>query len=154
MTRDETRREPLGDISEKIERRREDRSDDLFEQAFEEMGVDSRETETVWERLADDPADASDDASAASPSSDSDRDVRVVDKRAFCQSCRFFSAPPEMSCAHEGTTILELVDTSRVRVANCPIVAETERLSGPTADDGRGKADDSAVGSVVRDATE
>jgi hypothetical protein len=52
----------------------------------------------------------------------------VVPKRSFCERCEFFAAPPEVSCSHPGTTIVELVDIGRLRVTNCPVVAHRREL--------------------------
>lgn len=53
---------------------------------------------------------------------------RVVEKSTYCHSCRFFSAPPDVRCTHEGTEIVEAVDVDHFRVRDCPVVAENEEL--------------------------
>lgn len=60
---------------------------------------------------------------------------RVVDKRAYCQQCPHFSAPPDVACGHEGTAIVEAVGFDEFRVRNCPMV---------TADDDAGLGADPA----------
>ena len=133
---DGDRREPLGDLSEKIERRRQRRDDDKFADAFEDVSAESVDTDAVWEELSREDAEptaepAFDDASDGSAYDGDlgDRDVRVIDKRSFCQGCRYFAEPPEVACSHEGTDILELVDVAHFRVADCPMVAEAEALT-------------------------
>lgn len=58
--------------------------------------------------------------------------IDVVPKRAYCETCRYFSAPPGVACTHEGTDILAFVDRRHVRVKHCPIVA---RRRGADPDD-------------------
>jgi len=50
----------------------------------------------------------------------------VVRKRAYCEQCEYFSEPPEVSCTYPDGEIVELVDTERFKVRNCPIVARRE----------------------------
>ncbi|CCQ34210.1 hypothetical protein HLRTI_000658 [Halorhabdus tiamatea SARL4B] len=52
-----------------------------------------------------------------------------VNKHSYCENCEYFSEPPDVECAHEGTDIVEFVDFETVRVADCPIVAEREELA-------------------------
>ncbi|WP_210408934.1 hypothetical protein [Halorhabdus rudnickae] len=52
-----------------------------------------------------------------------------VSKHTYCERCEYFSDPPEIACAHEGTDIIEFVDFETVRVADCPVVAEREQLA-------------------------
>jgi hypothetical protein len=54
--------------------------------------------------------------------------VSEVSKHRFCEQCPHFSGPPEISCSHEGTEILEFLDYETVRLADCPVVAEREAL--------------------------
>jgi len=49
----------------------------------------------------------------------------LVDKRAYCQECPFFSEPPTVSCGHAGTEIVEVIKDGRFRVRNCPVVTDT-----------------------------
>ena len=46
----------------------------------------------------------------------------VVPKTRYCQSCPHFGDPPALSCTHEGTDIVAVVDGERFRVRNCPMV--------------------------------
>ena len=132
------RREPLGDLTEEIERRRS-RDDDSFEDAFEEVSTGSVDADAVWEELSRDDVEPTAEPAfepAESGLDSGDRDVRVIDKRSFCQGCRYFSEPPTVACSHEGTTILELVDIGHFRVADCPMVAEAEQLTDELGSDG------------------
>ena len=57
---------------------------------------------------------------------DSDGETEaLIDKRAYCQQCPYFSAPPEIGCRHAGTEIVEVLTDGRFRVTNCPVVTET-----------------------------
>lgn len=51
-----------------------------------------------------------------------------VSKHSFCEQCEYFSEPPGVACAHEGTEILEFLDMETVRVVDCPVVEEREQL--------------------------
>ena len=46
----------------------------------------------------------------------------IVPKSDYCQSCPYLDSPPELACTHEGTEIVEVVDTEQFRVRNCPMV--------------------------------
>ena len=91
------------------------------ERAFERMDVTELDPDEVWERLADAER-------RGSVSELDDRRYAEVSKHSFCEQCEFFSPPPGVSCDHEGTEILEFVDMESVRVVDCPVVAERERL--------------------------
>lgn len=52
-----------------------------------------------------------------------------VSKHSYCERCEYFSKPPDVACSHDGTDIIEFVDSETVRVADCPIVAEREQLA-------------------------
>ena len=56
------------------------------------------------------------------------RAIREIDKRSYCHQCEFFAEPPEFRCTNEGTEILELTRLDTVRVANCPVILEDERI--------------------------
>jgi len=58
-----------------------------------------------------------------------ERRFAEVNKHSYCENCEYFSEPPDIECAHEGTDIVEFVDYETVRVADCPIVAEREELA-------------------------
>lgn len=57
-----------------------------------------------------------------------------VSKHSYCERCEYFSSPPDVSCSHEGTDIIEFVDSETVRLADCPVVAEREALANLDAD--------------------
>lgn len=139
---DGERREPLGDLTEEIEERRKRREGaDDFADAFEDVSVESVDTDSVWEELSREDAEPTAEPVVESESGDEtdadlgDRDVRVIDKRSFCQGCRYFSDPPSVACSHEGTEIIELVDADHFRVADCPMVVEAEQLTDELAGD-------------------
>lgn len=90
-----------------------------LESVFEDRGVEEMDPDAVWDRLRSSPE----------PGADSDEPAYAdVPKHRYCEQCRFFSAPPDISCSHEGTEILEFLDTETVRVVDCPVVAEREAL--------------------------
>ena len=109
------------------------------ENAFKRMDVAGAADEDVWESLDADLSDP--DPGAFDPDSgarttdsgfeetesfdgDADGPEHVVDKRAYCQQCPHFSAPPDATCTHEGTTIVEVVNADEFRVRNCPMISE------------------------------
>ena len=97
--------------------------------AFQQVDVDSVDPDTVWDRFtehaeADDPHEAL--GGEAVP--EDAPDTVTVPKGRFCQTCPHFTAPPDIGCTHEGTDIVRFVDSDRVRVSNCPVVAERREL--------------------------
>jgi hypothetical protein len=106
-----------------------------LDDAFEQMDVGGPAVEDVWESLdADVEADAFDpdafdpDAGvggATSAPSGSGTE-HVVSKRTYCQQCPHFTRPPEATCTHEGTTIVEAVGFDEFRVRNCPMISEED----------------------------
>lgn len=108
--------------------------DELFERAFEDASAESVDIEEVWERLE---GGSTPSVSQTAVSEEMD----VVSKRAYCESCKYMRPPPQVSCSHEGTDIVEYVDADHVLLRNCPIVAqrnrvESEESSGPEPLDG------------------
>lgn len=100
------------------------RKGDPFEgadSAFEEMDVESLDPDQVWEGL--ESAEARGSVGDAS-----ERTYAEVSKHSFCEQCEYFSEPPNVSCAHEGTEIVEFLDMETVRVVDCPIVADRREL--------------------------
>lgn len=99
---------------------------------FDRMEVDAIDEETMWESLEADEATTA-DRPAIGVGADAERVERddpgarrpdhVVEKGAYCHRCRFLSDPPEIRCTHEGTEIVEVVDSERFRVRGCPMVA-------------------------------
>lgn len=97
-----------------------------LDEAFERMDVGDLSDEDVWKLLDEDASDGPAGRGAAgfdsaSPFGDASVD-RVVSKKTYCQQCPHFSKPPEATCNHEGTTILEAVGFDEFRVRNCPMV--------------------------------
>nr|WP_159763202.1 hypothetical protein [Halovenus carboxidivorans] len=101
---------------------------DSFRDAFDEMDVDKLDPDVVWQELA----------SAESRGSVGDAQSRTyaeVSKHSYCEQCPHFSPPPDVTCTHEGTEIVEFLDMETVRVVDCPVVTERENLED---DDGFG----------------
>ncbi|MFT4947216.1 MAG: hypothetical protein ACI8TL_001456 [Natronomonas sp.] len=110
--------------------RREGDPFESFEDAFDEMDVDRLDPDVVWQELA----------SAESRGSVGDvkeRTYAEVSKHSYCEQCEHFSPPPDVSCGHEGTEIVEFLDMETVRIVDCPIVTEREELED---DDGFGQS--------------
>ena len=115
------RREPLSDLATEVdERRRRSSGDDS--DVFEAVEVGEVDGEELWARLADADGRTVGVGAPAAESTD-DRDVRTVPKTT-CHGCPHFAAPPDVACTHEGTEILELVETDRFRVADCPVAVD------------------------------
>jgi hypothetical protein len=130
---------------------------------FEEMNVAEVDPDRVWESVLDedddplrdasdpgatgdaDPGpgsgDASDDADNPDDGDDAD-DGHLVRKRAYCESCEYFTAPPEVACTYDGGEIVEVVDSDRFRVRNCPVVAGRIDTDGVALSDGDVSVDD------------
>lgn len=88
--------------------------------AWEEIaGMDDEEE--VEEELFEQYAEESPTQEMAA---DVEGEEAVIPKSRYCQRCKHFSAPPEVSCGHPGTEIEEMVDAERFQVRNCPIVRE------------------------------
>ncbi len=107
--------DPFADLTEGFE-------DDPFEGGdWDASGTD----ESVWESLSAEHEIEIEEESG--------RRVSEVNKHSFCEQCKHFTEPPEIGCTHPGTEIMEFTDIETVRVADCPVVEERERLeSGST----------------------
>jgi len=114
--------DPFGEMAEDDPFREMDGSDsDPFggaESAFEAVDVDALDEEELWEAIE------SDDTTATAQH----KRYSEVSKHRFCEQCEFFAEPPASHCTHEEASILEYLDMERVRVVNCPIVAEQRRI--------------------------
>jgi hypothetical protein len=124
------------------------------DELFEEMDVSNVDTDALWESVLDgsdaEPVDfdaddtgGADDAAQRDGRADADREwgatfepeadeqqETVVSKDSHCESCYFFSAPPEVACTYEGSEIVEIVDSERFEVRNCPVVASVVDTDG------------------------
>jgi hypothetical protein len=102
--------------------------------------------EAVWEQI-----DGDADEAATVPDLDEDlgesadgaveTGETVVKKRSYCERCEHFSQPPEVSCGYPNSEIVELVDTGRFRVRNCPIVERRQSRDISSIADGGGATD-------------
>ncbi len=114
---------PLGELASTVSTRanRTDKTDAELEELFEQQETASVDPDAVWEQLeADDTSEADETPVQTEP--------RVVEKATYCESCPYFSAPPDMYCTHDGTEIRRLVDFDHVEVVNCPIVKQNDEL--------------------------
>lgn len=110
----------------------EDTGDGL-DDPFTEMEVEEIDEEDVWEEITGEESAAETETmekaafaeeSAAGAAAVAEEDETIVEKSSYCQQCEFFSEPPEVACTNPGTEIVELIDTERFRVRNCPIVRQ------------------------------
>ncbi|QZP38861.1 hypothetical protein [Halobaculum magnesiiphilum] len=160
---------PLGDLARRVGENRSRDAAPGERDPFEEVDVGDIDTEALWESLdADDAASSDPDglgaydppegaAERVDESATRDRDTRpehVLDKREYCQRCPYLSAPPEVTCGHDDTDIVEVVDGDRFRVRGCPMVtgegrpdfaavaaADADSAGGGTADAGASTGD-------------
>lgn len=128
--------DPLGDLADRVRARREGvdaglepeapADDDAFglDQYFQEETYEDVDADDLWETLETEEETPSGVEVADEPNE------HIVPKRSYCESCPkdAFSEPPEVSCSHPGTTIVEYADTDHVLVRNCPVVAERQAL--------------------------
>jgi hypothetical protein len=127
----------FGDLEDAVD-------DDELEDFFTEVDVEDVDEEDVWAEITDGAADdgtdlettgeveaAFEELEADAATADSDAAEAVVEKAGYCRQCPYFSEPPDVTCENEGTEIVELVDTERFRVRNCPVV---QRRRGTTED--------------------
>ena len=158
---------PLSDLAREVDERRARRSSSPSDDLFEEVDVDEVDGESVWESLSEIEGDDETGADAGlgpvaggAPDDDATRVERedpgaprrdhVVPKSAYCQRCRYISDPPELACGHDGTEIVEVVDSERFRVRGCPLVDADPRASGDEAiqsGEGATRTGDDSVGS-------
>jgi len=96
------------------------REGDPFESlgAFEDRSVEEVDPDVVWQTLG----------RTETVTDDSERTSADVSKHRYCEQCEYFSPPPDVSCTHEGTEIVEFRDMETVRLVDCPVVAERRRL--------------------------
>lgn len=111
---------PLADLAASVEDRPAPGERSPADGPFEEQDVTAIDTEVVWDRLEGEASGSDHDAG--------EREVRDIDAADYCKRCPYFSSPPEVRCTNQGTEILEVLDTERFRVVDCPKVRETERL--------------------------
>lgn len=118
---------PLGGLADELARE-DEAAATPEEDPFEEVDVGELDAEEVWEEVVEgDGVDAPPPGAGVGPATESeDLPEHVVDKREYCQRCPHFAEPPDSTCAHEGTEIVEVVDSDHFRVRNCPIVQEAE----------------------------
>ena len=123
---------PLSDLAGRVAERRASSGGDTADtdELFESVRVSELDSEDVWTSLVEDDADADDDVGVggeAEPVGVADGvSDHVVPKAEFCQRCEHFDAPPSLGCSHEGTAIVEVVDTEHFRVRNCPMVEDDD----------------------------
>lgn len=112
---------PLGELASRVDEQRGVERDAEFDELFEEYGDATVDSDALWEQVgSDEPFEVESDVD--------EPERRVVDKTKYCESCRFFSEPPDVACTHQETEILEVRDMEHFEVFNCPVVREDENL--------------------------
>jgi hypothetical protein len=113
-----------------------DGRDDEFEELFEELDREDVDDEELWAELSAGEAPASGEGDLfsqlaeespterAEAAVETDDEEAVIPKNRYCQGCQYLSRPPDLACGHPGTEIVEVVDSERFRVRNCPVVRE------------------------------
>ncbi|WP_348607792.1 hypothetical protein [Halobaculum rarum] len=159
-TPDRRRDAPLGDLARRVGKRSRDRDARDDRDPFEEVNVGDIDTEKLWESLDAGGTDRSDadglgqydppEEAARRVEETATRNVRpeyVLDKREYCQRCPYLSAPPDVTCGHEDTDILEVVDGEHFRVRGCPMVTTDGKPN--FAAGGDANPDTAAAGTAV-----
>jgi len=98
--------------------------DDPFtspESSLSHVDVGDVDEDEIWSAIAD-------AQSRGSVAEAGERTYAEVSKHSFCETCRYFSGPPDIACGHDGTEIMEFVDMETVRLVDCPVVAERRDL--------------------------
>lgn len=138
---------PLSELTERIRRKQsetiaDDSMDPLSNEQslgegsslFKEESIGEIDPDGLWASIE------SDWPFQADPSEEFETDAEhVVPKQWYCERCEYFSDPPRVDCNHAGTSIEEFVDSEHVRVRNCPVVEQRQRLGefgavGPPAE--------------------
>jgi len=124
---------PLDDLAREVRARREARESretpdaDVPDDPFEPVDVAEVDDEAVWESFVEGESGPETGVGLGTETQQAPgSDEHVVPKRDFCQRCPHFTVPPETACTHDGTTIVEVVDTDHFRVRNCPVVEEED----------------------------
>jgi hypothetical protein len=101
-----------------------DREGDPFgggESVFERVDVGEVDADEIWASMTEDDGDDE-------PVVPDESRYAEVSKHAYCEQCEFFAEPPDAHCTHESAEIIEYLDMDRVRLMDCPIVAERAEL--------------------------
>ncbi|QSG01514.1 hypothetical protein [Natranaeroarchaeum sulfidigenes] len=109
------RQGPLEDLADKLGRRREERTEGEYDDLFVSEDVGDLDSDLVWEEL---------ETGGVTVEPKLGTEEYVVPTSSYCETCEYFSAPPEVACGHEGTEITDMVDIEHFTVRNCPKVAE------------------------------
>jgi len=99
-------------------------SDDPFtspESSLRHVDVGDVDGDEVWAAISDAQA-------RGSVADAGGRTYAEVSKHRYCETCTYFSAPPDVTCSHDGTEILSFLDAETVRLVDCPVVAERRDL--------------------------
>ncbi|MFD1686679.1 hypothetical protein [Halobellus litoreus] len=139
---------PLSELAQRVSDSRRERASEAGDEVsaddgevsagdadpFEEMSVSEIDEETLWESLGEDadqepelsvgadPVDEPETTGTARTSPEPRE--HVVSKESYCQKCPHLGDPPELQCTHDGTEIVEVVDSEHFRVRECPMVDE------------------------------
>ncbi len=118
------RKGPLADLAERVESRRSTQETGLFE-SVDVDSIDGKEllnNVTEPQRGFDDASDGTEAIGEGLSERNLDASEDILEKRTYCQQCPYLSEPPNLRCKHDGTAILEVIDSDRFRVRGCPMV--------------------------------
>jgi hypothetical protein len=117
---------PLEELADCVRTRTADEDADAESSPFESMDVGAVDGEEVWGELFDDDDGGGEFVGVGGEAERVGEGTAyaefVVEKAEFCKQCPFLGDPPELHCTHEGTDIVEVVDTEHFRVRECPMV--------------------------------
>lgn len=88
---------------------------------FDTVDVDDVPIEEIWATI-DGEDDDTTALSVGGAAEQVETDEHLVDKSDYCARCPYLDAPPELSCTHDGTSIVAVEDAGRFRVRSCPMV--------------------------------
>ncbi|KAB1198662.1 MULTISPECIES: hypothetical protein [Haloferax] len=123
---------PLSDLAARVSARRSRSEPDSAdrEELFEEVSVSELADDDVWTALVETEGDGDEDVGVGTEAEPVDEaeglSDYIVPKAEFCHRCEYFGAPPTLGCGHDGTAIVEVVDSDHFRVRNCPMVEDDD----------------------------
>jgi len=163
---------PMADLAREVRERRQRRERDDSTDLFESVDVGELDSEDVWESLASTDADSAEEKREAGSGSEAEarsastagtgvgvgataervsgsggRPEFVVPKSDYCEQCAYLSAPPDLECSYEGSTIVAVEDSERFRVRGCPFVdRDPDDPTAGLAPEGNDEVGSDAVG--------
>lgn len=128
------------ELADILDGRDEEATDPDADELFTEMSVDDVDTDAVWDAVLSEeeeaetvevPTEETFIADSATDVSEGAAETEhIVPKKKYCESCRFFTSPPDVGCTYEDSAIVEVVNTTEFRVRNCPVVQGVVDIKG------------------------